>query len=188
MGDTKRCGMCQKVKPVEEFFRRARSKDGRQSRCKVCTGSYKKDWRAQNPEQESATVAAWREANKEAIQVRSARYRKANKKRLQERDTEWRKANPEKMKGYYFKHKYGITWERYLEMLAAQGGKCAVCRHPCSTHGRLSVDHCHTFGTVRGLLCQRCNSALGLMEDDPARLRAAADYLERMDEPEESHA
>lgn len=74
--------------------------------------------------------------------------------------------------------KYGITHEAYDEMLAAQGGGCALCSHvPSGNERRLAVDHCHVTKRVRGLLCGRCNRALGLLRDDPALCCAAAEYL-----------
>ena len=83
-----------------------------------------------------------------------------------------------KKDGSWLKSKYGITRDQYLEMVADQGGLCAICGteyHP------LMVDHCHVTGVVRGLLCRRCNIALGWMEDKVDRLRAAADYLEAVE-------
>ena len=74
--------------------------------------------------------------------------------------------------------KYGLTMAQYDEMLEAQNGVCAVCGAACRTGSRLAIDHDHETGKVRGLLCRPCNSSLGLMQDDAARLRAAADYLE----------
>ena len=77
--------------------------------------------------------------------------------------------------------KFGITLEQYDEMLATQGGVCAVCKQPeaVAREQALAVDHDHQpGGRVRGLLCNRCNRALGFFRDDPALLRAAADYLE----------
>jgi hypothetical protein len=83
--------------------------------------------------------------------------------------------------------KFNITREFYLEMLAAQGGVCAICGGT-SPGQRLSVDHDHACcdrpgsscgKCVRGLLCSDCNRAIGMMCDDPARLRSAATYLER---------
>jgi hypothetical protein len=67
-------------------------------------------------------------------------------------------------------------------MLAAQGGRCAICRGDSSSSpgGVLHVDHCHTTRQVRGLLCADCNRALGQFKDDAAILRAAAEYLERV--------
>lgn len=72
------------------------------------------------------------------------------------------------------KYKYGLTHDQHAEMLEAQGGTCAVCPAPAS-----HVDHCHTTGKVRGLLCRACNVTLGNMQDDPERLRRAAEYLIR---------
>ncbi len=77
---------------------------------------------------------------------------------------------------------YGINVERYEEMMSEQGGCCAICNKPESSvrSGRikyLSVDHCHKSGLVRGLLCQRCNAAIGLLNDDALLLRNAAKYV-----------
>jgi len=59
-------------------------------------------------------------------------------------------------------------------MIVAQNGRCAICQEQ---GGLLHVDHSHTTGEVRGLLCRLCNWGLGKFKDDPARLEAAADYL-----------
>jgi hypothetical protein len=72
---------------------------------------------------------------------------------------------------------YGITIEDFEIMRDAQKGRCAICgRDPGEL--LLHVDHCHTTGRVRALLCSKCNIALGQADDNPARLRAMADYLE----------
>ena len=74
----------------------------------------------------------------------------------------------------------------YHELLARQGGACAVCHDKNNSEttmrrGKrgLHVDHDHKTGQVRGLLCNGCNRALGFTGDRPEVLRAAADYLER---------
>jgi hypothetical protein len=72
---------------------------------------------------------------------------------------------------------YGITVERYEQMLEAQGGVCAICGEACVSGRKLAVDHDHATNKVRGLLCCNCNRALGLLKDSPARLRAAHQYL-----------
>ncbi|MER7596264.1 endonuclease VII domain-containing protein [Streptomyces hydrogenans] len=76
---------------------------------------------------------------------------------------------------------YGITEEEYVVMLEAQGHACAICgsKEWPGKDNRPHVDHCHSTGRVRGILCGRCNVALGLMDDDAGRLRTAAEYLER---------
>lgn len=73
--------------------------------------------------------------------------------------------------------KYGITRQRYEELDVEQGGGCAICGLRCATHDALSVDHDHQTGEVRGLLCQNCNTGLGVFADNPERLIAAAAYL-----------
>lgn len=74
---------------------------------------------------------------------------------------------------------YKMTLEDYEFQLAVQGGRCAICRTAEPGHkGVFVVDHCHAGGHVRSLLCQGCNIGLGAFRDDPARLLAAAKYLE----------
>lgn len=74
--------------------------------------------------------------------------------------------------------RYGMTVDQFRSMTEQQGGVCAICRRRAKTP-RLHVDHCHTTGAVRGLLCEKCNVALGLFDDDPERMREAATYLEK---------
>lgn len=90
----------------------------------------------------------------------------------------------DRRKCHELRTKFGIPLERYREMLLAQNGVCASCKRPevAAYKGRvraLSVDHCHATGAVRDLLCHSCNHGIGVFREDPAALRAAADYLER---------
>ncbi|MBW3561477.1 MAG: endonuclease VII domain-containing protein [Actinobacteria bacterium] len=73
---------------------------------------------------------------------------------------------------------YGLTLVELREMLTAQGGRCAICNAAFDEDLVPNVDHCHETGRVRGLLCHHCNTGMGLLRDDPARLRSAARYLE----------
>ncbi len=73
---------------------------------------------------------------------------------------------------------YGLTLEEYEEMLREQDGKCAICGELPSPTKLLDVDHDHENKTVRGLLCNHCNTALGLVKEDPEILSAMIDYLE----------
>jgi hypothetical protein len=88
-------------------------------------------------------------------------------------------------RAWSLKTKFGISMERYDEMLAAQNGVCAICGgkeshiHKSGKLKELSVDHCHTNGNIRGLLCMNCNQALGRFQDNIEYLRRAIAYLEK---------
>ncbi len=75
---------------------------------------------------------------------------------------------------------YGLEPADYQDILNSQGGLCAVCRGgPNGPGNRLHVDHCHGSNRVRGLLCAKCNTATGLLNDDPDRAESLAAYLRR---------
>ena len=77
---------------------------------------------------------------------------------------------------------HGITTDAYNAMLAAQNGVCAICKNPevrrtKGTLWRLSIDHCHTTGKIRGLLCGNCNQTIGLLKEQINTLREMINYL-----------
>lgn len=85
---------------------------------------------------------------------------------------------------FYLNHHYGLSLERYEEMLAEQNGVCAICKLPelsirRGTYKSLDVDHNHATDAIRGLLCSACNSSLGLLREDPIRIQAMLAYIER---------
>lgn len=88
-----------------------------------------------------------------------------------------------RMKARSRERQYGITHAEYLALLEAQGGVCAICGNGPSKTRTLHVDHDHVTGTVRGLLCTRCNPMLGYAHDDVAVLQAAIAYLTRPPRP-----
>jgi hypothetical protein len=77
------------------------------------------------------------------------------------RDLPFREVNRERQKHWRRRRRYGLTREAYEQMLAAQGGGCAICKR---TDKRLVVDHGHGDQRVRGLLCDMCNHAVGYLE------------------------
>lgn len=125
------------------------------------------------PEAMRAYRKAYYEKNREKI---LAQQRERSRKNYQENKEAYaRRGRRARLK------MYGLTEAQYDEMYEAQDGSCAICR---ATQGRrkekdhpLLVDHCHATGKVRGLLCQPCNSALGMFEDNTERMRKAIAYL-----------
>ncbi len=157
----KRCCICHQSLPVGEFYNDRSSKDGLQSSCKPCGYQANKRWREANPEKTSALQKRWRDG-----------HRGARREALKE----WKQANPERAreihKRAYRKYRYGVTDEWYADAQAHDG--CAIC----GDTERLCIDHDHTSGVARMLLCTRCNTGLGMFLESPARLRRAALYLE----------
>jgi len=100
----------------------------------------------------------------------------------------WAKNNPEKahlsQRGRNLKHKYGITLEDYEDLLEKQDHRCACCgvEENTAAYGfnkslNFSVDHCHEGGGVRGLLCNQCNRAIGMLGDTSEKVYRAYKYL-----------
>ena len=81
------------------------------------------------------------------------------------------------------KRRYGISYTEYCDMLDEQRGGCAICKSPNAqssrTNGNLFVDHCHSTQKVRGLLCSKCNHAVGLFNDNAELLKTAINYLSK---------
>lgn len=104
--------------------------------------------------------------------------------RNREASKRWRKLNPQRSKDTVrcatLRKKYGISSADYEKLLEEQGGVCAICGSTESkVNTRLHVDHDHSSGKIRGILCQPCNVTLGKMQERPDLLRKAADYLEK---------
>lgn len=99
------------------------------------------------------------------------------------RGRRYREQNPDAHRRSVLKQKFGITLEEYEHFLHIQNSVCAICKSPETATRKgnlrlLCVDHDHETGEVRGLLCNKCNIALGQMDDSPNLLREAAKYLE----------
>jgi Recombination endonuclease VII len=98
----------------------------------------------------------------------------------------WVRENPEQFRRTQrksiLKRRFGLTEDQLALLLEKQGGVCPICGDPISDQN-LNVDHDHSAGHVRGILCARCNRTIGLLRDDPALLRRAAAYLRKPARP-----
>ena len=158
----KRCNNCGAEKALDEFYAEKGGRDGRRPECKACTGARRKQWYAANKEREIARVRAWQQANPERLKA----WREKNRdRRLQQ------------LREIHLRNKFGLTPAEYDEMLQRQGGGCAICHSPPTPGISLHVDHDHGSGEIRGLLCVRCNSGIGLFRESPDALRHAAEYV-----------
>ncbi len=141
-----------------------------------------------------AASRAWKARNKELVRTYGKLWNEANKELRRDLKKKWDSENAEHRKAYarkfksenpdYYKNKhlegtYGIGIDEYNRMYHNQHGRCAVCgKHAEETHRkRLFVDHSHATGKVRALLCQQCNTALGMVNEDTDVLLALVGYL-----------
>lgn len=152
--ETKVCRHCEVEKDISEFYLSKAFEDGYNSRCKAC----------------------WKIWNSRTWELTPESYRKEteNKKPYFQRE--------DKRFEYFWKQQgINITYEQYLQRLVDQDYRCRICgNHMDNLSGRftrLQVDHCHTTGKVRGLLCEKCNIAIGLLDDDQSLLSSAIAYL-----------
>lgn len=151
--ESKVCKMCNIEHPLSFYHRRKSSSDGFRHECKSCISIYHRQ-RRNGPKRDE----------------------------ILQKKKEYAQNNPEVKRNSWYKHKYGITLEDYNSMLKLQKGGCAICKSevPLSTqHKHLYVDHNHTTGKVRGILCHPCNRTIGSALEDLGRLKGCIDYLEK---------
>ena len=141
-------------------------------------------WRAANPEGSRAAVRRYREKNRQklrdASRAKASEFRKnnpeehraRNKRSLLNPDVKAKKTARDR--DWRLRKNYGITLEQYKAMETSQGGLCAI--DGCS-NVIAHLDHCHSTGKIRGLLCRRCNLVLGQIKDSVALISALATYL-----------
>lgn len=158
----KNCSTCKQQKSLDSFDRKKSAKDGRRSRCKECRHQLEL-------EQAKERNLLHYHLNKDVI---SAKQKEKYNSKVRVNSYSY-----EKTKNLDLKREFGINLEIYNEMLANQKGVCAICFLP-ESNVALAVDHCHETGLIRGLLCGKCNRALGLLQDNPALMRIAALYVE----------
>jgi hypothetical protein len=123
------------------------NKTSKKTRCKPCYNLHTKKWRDTIADKEKLKKQ-WREASKRNYSLEKSRA------------AGWKK--------------YGLSVEEYWDLYNLQRGRCKICR---KHEDVLRVDHCHSTGRVRGLLCNLCNVGLGAFSDDVDRMSQAMVYL-----------
>jgi len=89
-----------------------------------------------------------------------------------------KRLNDERIRSFNYKKKYGITLSEYNRMLIEQWHCCKICgKHESDLNYTLKVDHCHTTGAVRGLLCNECNVGISMLKENKIVFKNAMKYL-----------
>jgi len=128
-------------------------------------------WRAENLDRAREAGRRSYHKNKAKVQEYSRRWYEANKDRLAVQRQQSRHVK----KNQDLKRLYGLTLDEFQALQEKQDHRCAVC----GEIAKLVVDHNHSTGLVRGLLCSSCNRALGYAKENPVRLRALAEWIEK---------
>ena len=159
------------------------------SRCKECNKTYTRPFKRKKPSPDEIAIPTVNDkrycgkckSNKPASDFYPSMWRRNGvsaqcKNCLQE----YYKTNGEKIYWQRLKAVFGLSREAYLKMLEEQNGVCGICKQPegSKRFRYLAVDHDHTTGKIRGLLCHRCNKGLGVFKDEIGRLKQAIAYLE----------
>jgi hypothetical protein len=165
----KRCKICGETKSLDDFYPCAGMGDGHRHDCKVCNLAAKAARNAADPQANRDRVKRWREENPEKYRARMREYAASPAKKQADRKS-------------YLMRTYGMTLEDYERMLADQNGVCAICKEPRPEERTLHVDHDHETDEIRGLLCFRCNNAIGDLRESPEFGLALVDYLDRDEE------
>lgn len=172
--ESKKCQRCSKVIEVGRFYKDKTRKDGLSAYCIRCESDRKKEARENNPE----LVEKHKKNNRVWYQN--------NKQKNKDRSDKWKEENPAKYREWNLKRRFGISLEEYDTILYSQGCCCAICGiHRDYINEHLSVDHCHSSGKIRGLLCKSCNSGLGFFQDDLEIMNKALKYLTASNKIEE---
>jgi Recombination endonuclease VII len=143
---------------------------------------YMQRWQKKNREKVRERNRQWYADNQEQeVEKRRERSRNRDNEERNAYMREWRAKNLERVRAVAWardlKKKYGLTPDQYQKLLDETNGKCPVCKRPFNAKGPV-VDHCHSTGIVRGLICSNCNIAEGLL-GTPENAQRLADYMSR---------
>lgn len=181
------CSHCKIEKNITEFNKDFHQRDGLQWLCRECQHEYRLKYVATRREYDRKYRAEHREASRASCR----KYRNAHLAERRESSRlcvqRIRKERPQvvhvQARQSLLFTKYGMTMADYDRMFAEQNGVCAACgkeqTHSRVHNGYLCVDHDHTTGKTRGLLCRKCNIALGHVDDDVEILKKLIEYIQR---------
>lgn len=166
----KTCVKCGDTKPLSDFYQQAGMSDGYRNDCKECMKVVRRDWYERNRDYAILRTQKWREANPERYEAQRRRNKEENRERIAASNRRG-----------HLRRKYGLTADDYDFLRVTQADLCGICGE--KEEAGLHVDHHHESGLIRGLLCGKCNKAIGLLREDPALFEAASRYLHRTQLP-----
>lgn len=170
------CRRCDTIKPLDAFAQNRAARDGLQGQCRICAAAaYRAKRVAAGAVVAPLAVPAGQKFCRTCGTTKQHAEWSTNRRASDGLQTRCKACAAAAARRDHLRTAYGISVAELDGMLAAQHGVCAICQTAPAIH----VDHDHRTGQIRGLLCFRCNAALGQLDDDALVLRRAARYLER---------
>jgi hypothetical protein len=180
----KTCSKCQTPKSLKDFSVCRKSADGRDGWCRTCKKNATDLWRAAHEQQTADYRKEWRRTHRPLVLAEKERYRQRHleRARQQVRAAHQKNGQVYRRRRYFalIEERYGLTEAQIQEQSQKQNHLCLLChkKQKCGKRQRLYVDHDHTTGKFRGLLCFSCNSMLGFAKDNIEVLQEAIQYLQ----------
>lgn len=134
-------------------------------------------WQKENPERHRANAKLWQQQNLDRCRKASMRWREKHPEKSRISAKRYRENNPEKITNARRKRIHGISPDAFRNFLETQKYSCAICEKKFTKARLPHIDHDHSSGKIRGLLCSPCNLGLGQFKDSKLILRRAANYL-----------
>lgn len=175
----KKCTKCKLDLELIHFRKDPSKKDGKASYCKNCLKETQRIWYQNNKLKAQKTANSSYQKRKAKISDRRKELRKENPDKYKEAAKKRYNPNKSKEAGWRNAGIIDMTIEKYNELLSNQNNCCAVCNtHKDAFKRALSVDHNHTTGKFRGLLCDNCNRALGYLKESEVIINNLLTYLQ----------
>lgn len=179
----KHCPKCDKDLDEKDFYLARSSMDGLTVWCKECNKASARGWYALNREKAIEKQRIWSLECPEEKKAKRAKYYAENKEREKKNMQRWYRLNRREKDSYsnkrFLRLYYKMSEEDYEKRYKEQNGCCAICKGNNLSGRRLSVDHNHATGYIRGLLCGNCNLGIGNFKDNVEFFKTAIEYLQK---------
>jgi hypothetical protein len=185
---------CEKIKARVKIYKKSHpyfeNKEKRIEQRKRYYQKHKKEvdesnklWVLKNKNKVKKIKDRYREKHRKELQEKGRLYAKKNIFRYKKNKKIWRINNPDKVKSEKLKWRFGISLEQYKSLLLDQKNQCGICNRKFDSSNHTDskypcVDHNHTNGIIRGILCRSCNSGIGGLKDDPIFLQNALLWIQ----------
>jgi hypothetical protein len=139
---------------------------------------YMKEWYSKNKEHVLNYKKQYRQDHAQQLLEYNKQYKELHKEENKIRDINRKESYRGRRRELQLKRYYQLTYKEWLQIWNNQDGKCLICQIPFDKPSDSCVDHNHITGEIRGLLCRKCNCAIGLLKENIQSIKNMLKYLE----------